>query len=126
MTDTLNEMEAKFLEALFGEAEGDVRKAAVIAGYSNGHYGYKLTKRLKDEILKRAENALVVHAGRAVLTIAKQLDADGTDPGANLKADAAKQILDRIGLSKKEKIEIDSAGMAGLFILPAKKEKHAD
>jgi len=48
------------------------------------------------------------------------MDEDGTTPHANIRMEAAKQVLDRIGIAKKEKVDINVRAMHGLFILPAK------
>ena len=48
------------------------------------------------------------------------LDEDGSLPGANIRMEAAKQILDRVGLSKVEKLNVTSDKPMGVFILPAK------
>ena len=48
------------------------------------------------------------------------MDEDGTTPHASIRLEAAKQILDRIGIAKKEKIDINMRAMHGIFILPAK------
>jgi hypothetical protein len=48
------------------------------------------------------------------------LDEDGSLPGANIRMEAAKQILDRVGLSKKEKLDITAKVQHGVFILPPK------
>ncbi len=48
------------------------------------------------------------------------LDEDGTTPHANIRMEAAKQILDRVGLAKKEKLDVNLKAMHGLFILPPK------
>ena len=48
------------------------------------------------------------------------LDEDGTTPHANIRLEAAKQILDRIGITKKEEIDINMKAVHGIFILPAK------
>jgi len=50
------------------------------------------------------------------------LDEDGTTPHANIRMEAAKQILDRIGIAKKEKLDISLKAVHGLFILPSKDE----
>ena len=50
------------------------------------------------------------------------LDEDGTTPHANIRMEAAKQILDRIGIVKKDQIDINMKAMHGIFILPAKEE----
>ena len=52
--------------------------------------------------------------------MAQALDADGTIPQANIRMEAAKQILDRVGIAKKEKIDIEAKIQHGIFILPAK------
>ena len=48
------------------------------------------------------------------------MDEDGTTPHASIRLEAAKQILDRIGIAKKEKIDVNLKAMHGLFILPSK------
>jgi len=48
------------------------------------------------------------------------LDEDGATPHASIRMEAAKQILDRIGIAKKEKIDVNVKAMHGLFILPSK------
>ena len=48
------------------------------------------------------------------------LDEDGTTPHASIRMEAAKQILDRVGLAKKEKLDVNLKAIHGLFILPPK------
>ena len=48
------------------------------------------------------------------------LDEDGTTPHANIRMEAAKQILDRIGVVKKDQLDVNMNLKHGLFILPAK------
>ena len=48
------------------------------------------------------------------------LDEDGTTPHASIRIEAAKQILDRIGIVKKDQLDINMKAMHGIFILPAK------
>ena len=50
------------------------------------------------------------------------LDEDGTTPHASIRMAAAKQILDRIGIVKKDQIDINMKAMHGLFILPPKEK----
>ena len=45
---------------------------------------------------------------------------DGKTPGVNIRMEAAKQILDRVGLVKKDKIDINAQVAHGIFILPPK------
>ena len=46
---------------------------------------------------------------------------DPTALGAKNSVAAAKEVLDRIGIVKKEKLEISSEEGNGIFILPAKR-----
>ena len=52
--------------------------------------------------------------------MANALDADGSIPQANIRMEAAKQILDRVGIAKREKLDIEAKIQHGIFILPAK------
>ena len=115
----LTEQQQKFIDALFGEANGSPKKAGEIAGYSPFSYS-KVVKSLKDEILERAEYSLAFNSAKAVKGLVNALDDDGTTPGANIRMEAAKQILDRTGLVKKEKIDITGKVAHGIFILPPK------
>ena len=117
----LTESQEKFLDALFGEAKGDPRKAGKIAGYSSHSYP-KVVRNLKSEIVSRAENYLATHSAKAAAKMVDMLDEDGTTPHANIRMEAAKQILDRIGIAKKEKLDINMKAVHGIFILPAKDE----
>ena len=54
----LTDMQEKFLDVLFGEAQGNPREAARIAGYSEHSYP-KVVRNLKKEITELAENPLI-------------------------------------------------------------------
>ena len=115
----LTDSQEKFLDALFGEAQGNPKKAGELAGYSEHSYP-KVLRNLKQEIVSRAENYLAVHSARAATKMVNMLDEDGTTPHANIRLEAAKQILDRIGVVKKDSLDINMKAAHGIFILPAK------
>tara|TARA_B100001094_G_C17860521_1_gene637157 strand:- start:64 stop:468 length:405 start_codon:yes stop_codon:yes gene_type:complete len=115
----LSEQQKSFLVALFGEASGNARQAAEIAGYSESYYP-ELVRNLKDEIINRAEEVLAAHSPKAALGMINALDEDGSTPGVNIRMEAAKQILDRVGVSKKERIDMNIKQATGIFILPPK------
>jgi len=115
----LTEKQKIFLSALFGEANGEPRAAAEIAGYAPTSYP-KVVHGLKDQILERAETVLAAHSPKAALSIANAIDDDGSIPGASIRMEAAKQVLDRVGLVKREKLDINAKVAHGIFILPAK------
>jgi hypothetical protein len=115
----LTDKQQIFLSALFGEAQGDPRTAAEIAGYAPTSYP-KVVQGLKDQIIERAETVLAAYSPKAALSIANAIDDDGSIPGSSIRMEAAKQILDRVGLVKREKIDINAKVAHGIFILPAK------
>ena len=116
---SLTETQEKFLDALFWEAKGNLKKAGELAGYSEHSYP-KVVRNLKQEIISRAENYLATHSAKAASKMVDMLDEDGTTPHANIRMEAAKQILDRIGIVKKDQLDINMKALHGIFILPAK------
>ncbi len=118
---SLTDSQEKFLDALFGEAKGNPKKAGELAGYSEHSYP-KVLRNLKSEIVSRAETYLATHSARAAAKMVDMLDEDGTTPQASIRMEAAKQILDRIGIAKKEKLDVNVKALHGLFILPPKDE----
>jgi len=118
---SLTDTQEKFLDALFGEARGNPKKAGELAGYSEHSYP-KVLRSLKNEIVERAENYLASHSAKAATKMVDMLEEDGTTPHANIRMEAAKQILDRIGLTKKDQLDINMQVKHGIFILPAKEE----
>ena len=122
---SLTNSQEKFLDALFGEARGDPKKAGELAGYSEHSYP-KVVRNLKQEIISRAENYLASHSAKAASKMVDMLDEDGTTPHANIRMEAAKQILDRIGIVKKDQIDINMKALHGIFILPAKDKLDED
>ena len=115
----LTDMQEKFLDVLFAEAKGNPREAARLAGYSENSYS-KVIRNLKKEITELAENHLSTHSAQAANRLITLLDEDGTTPQASIRLAAANSILDRVGLVKKDQLDINMKALHGIFILPAK------
>ena len=115
----LTDMQEKFLDVLFTEAKGNPREAARLAGYSENSYS-KVIRNLKKEITELAENHLSTHSAQAANRLITLLDEDGTTPQASIRLAAANSILDRVGLVKKDQLDINMKALHGIFILPAK------
>ena len=113
------EKQIAFLEALAGEAKGNMRKAMDIAGYSKATHFKEVINPLHDELVAVANSVLATHSVQAAFGLTGVLD-DPTALGAKNAVTAATQILDRVGIVKKEKVEV-SSDTGGLFILPPKK-----
>ena len=107
-----------FLDALMGEAGGNIRKAMDIAGYAKTTKSGEVVKNLREEIIERASLMLAMNAPKAAFGIIGVLD-DPSAMGARNSISAAREILDRTGLVKKEQVEVTSQG-GGMFILPPK------
>ena len=122
MPKQLTELQEKFLNALFGEAKGNYAKAMKIAGYAPSTNSHVIVQSLRSEIIERAELEMAANAPKAVMSMVGVLD-DPTEIGTREKLLASQQILDRIGLSKVEKINVETNKPVGLFVLPAKKEE---
>ena len=98
---------------------GNLKQAAEIAGYAPGSYT-TIAKSLRKEIIELAENIMASSAPQAALKVVEMVTSDNPLPQANIRLQAAQTLLDRVGLGKKDKLEVDVQGSQGLFILPAK------
>lgn len=120
----LTEKQQKFLDVLFEEARGSMVEAKKLAGYSPTQHTAQIVESLKDEILERTNMYLAQSAPRAALAMVGALH-DPTELGIKEKMTAAKEVMDRVGIIKSEKIQVESTG--GVMILPPKRtEEHDD
>jgi len=120
MAKTLTEKQQTFLNVLFDKAAGDVVQAKKLAGYSDGTATIEVIRALKDEIAEATKEYLARVAPRAAFSMANVLN-DPTELGIRDKMVAAKDLLDRTGYAKTEKMEVTA--QSGLFILPPKNEE---
>ena len=115
----LTDMQEKFLDVLFTKAQGNPREAARIAGYSDHSYP-KVVRNLKKEITELAETHLSTHSAKAATRLTSLLYEDGTTPQAGIRLAAANSLLDRVGIVKKDQLDINMKALHGIFILPPK------
>jgi len=120
MARQLTEKQQKFLDVLFEEARGSVVEAKKLAGYSPTQYTASIVEALKDEILERTNMYLAQNGPRAAMAMVGALH-DPTELGIKEKMQAAKEVMDRIGIIKSEKVQIESTG--GVMLLPPKKSE---
>jgi len=114
----LTEKQELFLAVLFEEAEGDPLKAKLLAGYSANVATSSITASLIDEIAELTRKFIAQSSTKAAFTMYKVMG-DTDMLGAKEKMAAAKDLMDRAGFTKTEKIEVSSVDP--VFILPAKK-----
>ena len=120
MNKELTVKQKTFLENLI-ECNGNAKQAAEIAGYAEGSYT-SVVKSLKKEILDITEGILAQNAPKAALKLVNIMDSNQPIPQANIRLQAAQTLLDRVGVSKTDKLNLNVEGGNGIFILPAKQE----
>ena len=118
MARNLTEKQQKFLDVLFDEAGGDVVQAKKLAGYGEQSSTTAIVESLKDEIGDRTRSYFARTAPKAAMAMVGALYFQAED-GIRDKMSAAKDLLDRAGLGKVDKIDVGSS-TGGVFILPSK------
>ena len=118
MARNLTEKQQKFLDVLFDEAGGDVVQAKKLAGYGEQSSTTAIVESLKEEIGDRTRSYFARTAPKAAIAMVGALY-DPTELGIRDKMSAAKDLLDRAGLGKVDRVDLSSSS-GGVFILPSK------
>ena len=116
----LTEQQQTFLSVLATSAKGDINKALNIAGYKETSY-YNVINSLKDEIVDVATKILAKSAPQASQKLVEILSSDDPIPQVNAKLQAAQTLLDRVGVAKRDKLDVTHTATSGIFLLPEKK-----
>ena len=106
-----------FLDVLFDEAGGNMATAKKLAGYSETSSTTEIVKGLKEEILEATQMYMARNAPKAAMAMTGALY-DPTELGVRDKMVAAKELLDRVGLVKTEKMQVEASG--GVMLMPPK------
>lgn len=117
MPKTLTEKQQAFLNAL-PETKGNIRQAMKAAGYSDNTAPSEVVSMLSEEIMKIANDLLAMNSVKAASALVENLDTP-TRSGAQNALAAAKELLDRVGVVKKETQE-KVLKADTIYILPAK------
>jgi len=123
MARELTEQQQKFLAVLFDEAGGDVLTAKKLAGYSDQTSTTQIVNSMKEEILDATQLYMSRNAPKAAMAMVGALY-DPTELGIRDKMAAAKELLDRTGLVKTEKMQIEAKG--GVMLMPPKQTEDYD
>ena len=113
----LTDKQKSFLDNLVA-TEGDFKKSAELAGYSGNHY--QVLKSLKEEVVDLASDVLARSAPKAAFKLVEMIDSNKPIPQASQKLNAAQTILDRVGVAKTDRVQVDHNVQGGIFILPEK------
>ena len=116
MAKQLTELQQAFLHYLFSEETGgDPVKAKKLAGYDSTTNTSRIVNQLQDEIIEKTKEYLVQNGPKAAMALTGLISNPSQLGGKHVLA-AAKDVLDRVGVVKTEKVEIKG----GLFVLPPK------
>ena len=117
MAKELTEKQRKFLDVLFDEANGDVTQAKLLAGYAPTSSTSDIVRGIKEEVLEATQMFMARNAPKAAVAMVSGIN-DPTELGIRDKMTAAKELLDRTGLVKTEKMQVESKG--GVMLMPMK------
>ena len=117
MARALTDKQQKLLAVLFDEAGGDINVAKRIAGYSDATSSTEIINSLKEEIIDATSAYMARNAPKAAMAMVGALY-DPTELGIRDKMSAAKELLDRSGLVKTEKMQVETKG--GVMLMPPK------
>ena len=117
----LTEQQQHFLSALSGVSKGDINLALREAGYADSSKS-NVVDSLKDEIVDVATKILAKSAPRASHKLVEILESDDPIPQVNAKLQAAQTLLDRVGIAKRDKLDVNHTVASGIFIIPQKEE----
>jgi len=123
MARALTDKQQKLLAVLFDEAGGDIVAAKKIAGYSDATSSTEIINSLKEEILDATSAYMARNAPKAAMAMVGALY-DPTELGIRDKMSAAKELLDRTGLVKTEKMQVEAKG--GVMLMPPKQMDEDD
>jgi phage terminase small subunit len=123
MAKELTEKQRKFLDVLFDEANGDVTQAKLLAGYAPTSSTSDIVRGIKEEVLEATQMFMARNAPRAAVAMVSGIN-DPTELGIREKMTAAKELLDRTGLVKTEKMQVESTG--GVMLMPVKNVQAED
>ena len=117
MPRQLTEKQQMLLNVLFEEAAGDIVQAKKLAGYADSSSTMEIVKGIKEEILEATQMYMARNAPKAAIAMTHALY-DPTELGIRDKMSAAKELLDRTGLVKTEKMQVEASG--GVMLMPPK------
>ena len=121
----LTDKQENFLEAYFAEGEktfGNITQSLLQAGYSESSRS-SVSKAMRPHIIDRAKGLLATTTATAVGQIREALSGNVEEPIARqkLRFEAATDILDRCGISKRQEVVTENKHIHAVVLLPAKK-----
>jgi len=113
----LTEKQQSFLKHLV-ETQGDAKQAAKLAGYSSPHH--HVVKSLTSEILELTKEVLATSAPKAAFKLVEIMESNRPIVQASNKLAAATTLLDRVGVVKIDRVDVNHNVGGGIFLMPDK------
>ena len=89
------------------------------SGTTNHSSTSSIVATMKDEIMDATQLYMSRNAPKAAVAMVSGID-DPTQLGIRDRLSASKELLDRVGLVKTEKVQVEASG--GVMLLPPKKK----
>lgn len=125
MAKELTPQQELFLEALFDEElnpSADHNLAKEVAGYNPSTSTRSIMAAIKTSLQDDVQNYFLLNSPRAAKEIVNIMTNDNPIPGSEKVLAAAVQILDRGGVTKPEKQQVEVQHSIGVVLLPALEE----
>ena len=113
----LTDKQQSFLKHLV-ETQGDAKQAAQLAGYSSPYH--QIVKSLKSEILEITKEVLASSAPKAAFKLVEIMESNRPIVQASNKLAAATTLLDRVGVVKVDRVDVNHNVGGGIFLMPDK------
>lgn len=117
----LSELEKGFIHNFVWE-DMNMSQAALAAGYSAGTNPSMIAKRLAKEIVEEVAKKVAVTAPEALKKLTDLLK-EPTSPGGQLSEKVANSLLEKAGIVKKDKVEVEHIAPNAILILPPKNKE---
>ena len=116
----LSAQEQLFLDNVFG-SEGLMHpeEAKVRAGYDKSYPVTKIIAKIRKEFLNSCDDYLTLYTPQGIAGLLEVLN-NPMEPGSKVKLQAVVELLDRGGVTKKDKTEEQQTVKNFMFVLPSK------
>lgn len=117
----LTEQEELFIQLLFDEEinpDNDPEVALELAGYPKGTSYIRLLRDIKSTIQDDVQNYFLAKSAMAAKQLTRIAGGQLQSPFADKLISACTQVLDRAGVTKKDRQELEIKAPEGIVILP--------
>ncbi len=122
----LDERQKTLLEVMFSEEhwQKSLREKAILAGYppQTNMTQVLCTDVMSKAVIEKTKQHLTMNGPKIAMSLLQVLD-DPHNPGNSVTISAAKELLDRIGVVKQDKMEVEVNIPNALLILPEKNKE---